>query len=74
MISISIEQYITRQSETSLPDFILKKVELECPDNARLDVLGKLYDNGWEVTRSGPITDDFSKQYIVATKEVKIGK
>jgi hypothetical protein len=71
MLSGIYEQYIKHQSQTKTEDQTTFRIELICPNESRNLVLNNLWDSGWEITRSGPIPEDFSKQLIKAERVFK---
>lgn len=72
MISGGLEKYITQMSEVRLPDAsFLKSVQLVCPNSERMSVMEYLWNSNWEITRSGPISNDYNQNLICAVKTVK---
>ncbi len=69
MFSGGLNQYI---KEVKLSDPTLVEIKLVCPNIDRYDVLNNLWNDGWEITRSGPSVPDYTNQTIHAIKPIKI--
>ncbi len=72
MTSGGLDQYIIHLSETKLQNYIIKELKLECPTDNRMEVMEVLWEDKWEITRSGPNGSDHTKQLIYAVKNVKL--
>jgi len=69
MISGGLEQYVETLLETKINDSSIKQeISLVCPCLYRMEVLEDLWKNNWEITRSGPITENNTDQLIRAFK------
>lgn len=73
MISGGLKQYVTYLSEPIIQDFSLTQtVQLICPTDNRIEIMENLWEDQWEITRSGPVGSDFTNQLICAVKTVKL--
>ena len=66
MISGGLEQYVVDWQVLDATE----RLQIVCPASERLRVLDNLYENDWEVTRSGPMNQDFAHQLILAERRM----
>lgn len=61
-----LSQYITNRSITTIGSVIIEKLQLVCPNSERMEVMENLWNEKWEITRSGPIDGSSNQQLICA--------